>query len=95
MRQSEEAEEDVEREEGEEEERVWTYSHTADNYWFVRQHLLCQHSSRQPRGAKNRLQSSELFRETDSDRQTETRPDTGRRNHAFSLDSVEFTFMLM
>ena len=34
------SEEDVEREEGEEEEeRVWTYSRTADNYW------LCQTTS--------------------------------------------------
>lgn len=35
----EEAEEDVGREEGEEEERVRTYSRTADNYW------LCQTTS--------------------------------------------------
>lgn len=39
---------------------------------LVRQHLLWQHSSRQPRGPKTRLRSSELFRQTD------TRADTGR-----------------
>lgn len=61
---------------------------------FVRQHLLCQHSSRQPGGgrAKNRLQSSE--RQTQ--RQTETRPDTGRRNPPFtSPDTLEFTLVFM
>lgn len=30
VKQSEEVEEDVEKEE----EWVWTYNHTADNYWF-------------------------------------------------------------
>jgi len=59
--QSEEAEEDVEKRGG---RRKSAYGHTAVQQiiiGFVRQHLLCQHSSRQPRGGwtKNRLQSSE------------------------------------
>lgn len=58
VNQPEEAEE-------EEEERVRTHSRAAHNYWFVRRHLLCQHSSRQPgagflRTGRNRVR----FRET-------------------------------
>lgn len=40
---------------------------------FVRQHLLCQHSSRQPRGgrAKIRLQSSERHKDRQKQGQTQ------------------------
>lgn len=74
VRQSQEAEEDVEREEGG--RRKSGYGHTAVQQiiiGFVRQHLLCQHSSRQPRGgrAKNRLQSSERHKERQKQGQTQ------------------------
>lgn len=52
------------------------YGHTAVQQiiiGFVRQHLLCQHSSRQPRGgrAKNRLQSSERHKDRQKQGQTQ------------------------
>lgn len=61
------------------------YGHTAVQriiIGLVRQHLLWQHSSHQPRGE---------FRDRHKDRQTQTGADTGRQNLASSYDSFQFT----
>lgn len=41
------------------------------------------------------LEEDELKTACRVQRQTETRPDTGRQNPAFTLDTLEFTFMFM
>lgn len=83
-KQSEEAEEDVEREE---DERVRTYSRTADNYW------LCQTTSVMSAFQPSAREEDELKTACRVQRQTAARPDTGRRNPVLTLDTLEFMFM--
>lgn len=76
--------------------RMWRrrsgYGHTAVQQiiiGFVRQHLLCQHSSRQPRGGRAAKRPQSLW-ETDRNKARHRKAEP-----ASALDALEFTFMFM